>query len=77
MTEKKLLGKKSTFKIASLFMKTKMQKTKIHAVFELGTCGLVEQSYTHCATNVLKMSLNVILIFSTFLPLYFVKLPVS
>lgn len=32
-------------------MKTKMQKTKIHAVFELGTCGLVEQSYTHCTTK--------------------------
>lgn len=31
----------------------------------------------HNLTNVLKMSLNVILIFSTFLPLYFVKLPVS
>lgn len=48
---KKLLDKKKPIKIASLFMKTKMQKTKIHAVFELGTCGLVEQSYTHCATK--------------------------
>lgn len=49
--ETSIFGKKFTFKIVSLVMKTKMQKTKIHAVFELGTCGLVEQSYTHCTTK--------------------------
>lgn len=39
--ETSIFGKKFTFKIVSLVMKTKMQKTKIHAVFELGTLELV------------------------------------
>lgn len=27
-------------------------KIKVSPVFELGTCGLIDRSYTHCATEI-------------------------
>lgn len=35
------------FLILLLFM-----KIKVHAMFELGTCGLVDRSYARCATEI-------------------------
>lgn len=39
--------KKLSFKILPLFM-----KIKVSAVFKLGTCGSVDRSFTHCATEI-------------------------
>lgn len=48
----KVTGKCFILELKKKNFKIKKKNPKVHAFLEFRTCGLVEQTYTHCTTEI-------------------------